>query len=87
MQQINKLRKEIDEIDSWILVLLKKRFDISAKIGKIKAKESIEALDLDRWNQIIVNIENISKKIELDPQISKELYEKIHELSCKKQKV
>lgn len=85
MTEIDNLRKQIDELDKWILILLKKRFDLSDKIGIVKNKINSSIVDEKRWNIVLENVKKISQEIKLDPKISLDIYDKIHELSCKRQ--
>ncbi|OFI06080.1 T-protein [Clostridium acetireducens DSM 10703] len=53
MEDISKLREEIDSIDEEIVKLLEKRMEISLKIGKCKKQNNINVLDKSREKEII----------------------------------
>lgn len=55
MDELIKLRKEIDDIDGKLINLIEKRFEISKKIGKIKRERGFEIEDKKRENEIIEN--------------------------------
>jgi chorismate mutase len=57
--QLNPLRKKIDQIDQKILKLLEQRFQIAEKIAHHKIKTPIR--NLERENQILENWLNQSK--------------------------
>lgn len=54
MIELNHLRKEIDEVDDLLIELLKKRIEISKKIGKIKKNNGLEIYDSKRESEIIL---------------------------------
>ena len=57
-KKIEKLRKEIDEVDQKLMNLLLKRFSITKKIGQVKTSNSIIIDDNDRENNIINHLSN-----------------------------
>lgn len=63
MKNIKDLRKEIDKIDSSIVTLLVKRMEMVKKIGQLKKKKNIPALDQSRWNEVIKTKKGFIKKI------------------------
>jgi monofunctional chorismate mutase len=67
MDELNKLRKEIDLIDTEIMSLLSKRFNLSKQIGEVKSLSNIPILDNRREEHIL------SKTLDLSysPQINK----------------
>lgn len=52
IKQLNDLRKNIDSVDSEIIHLLCKRFEISKKIGQIKKESNINILDSNREEEV-----------------------------------
>jgi len=57
-KKIEKLRKEIDEVDQKLMNLLLERFSITKKIGQVKTSNSISIDDNDRENNIINHLSN-----------------------------
>jgi chorismate mutase len=57
-KKIEKLRKEIDEVDQKLMNLLLERFSITKKIGQVKTSNSIIIDDNDRENNIINHLSN-----------------------------
>ncbi|MEK7522724.1 MAG: chorismate mutase, partial [Patescibacteria group bacterium] len=70
------LRKQIDEIDESIVILLVKRIKIVEKVGLLKKKQNIPVLDSARWQKIIKSKKGYIKKI----------WETIHEEALKIEK-
>jgi len=46
-------RHQIDTLDKELISLIARRFEIVKQIGIIKKEDSIEALQLDRWNKLL----------------------------------
>lgn len=61
--KLEKLRKQIDKIDSSIVILLAKRMEIVKKVGKLKKKNKLPPLDNKRWKEIIRTKKGFIKKI------------------------
>ncbi len=62
--QITSLRKEIDEIDRQIAVLLVKRLTVAKKIGEMKKKNRGEKTDNKREQEVFENIKkNVSDEL------------------------
>ena len=59
--KIKELRKLIDKIDDQLFDLLVERFDVSKKIGDIKASKNINIYDPNREQEII---DRLSIKLE-----------------------
>ena len=53
MDELNKYRNEIDEIDKQITELFERRMDISKKIAKYKREEEIGILNAKREEEVI----------------------------------
>lgn len=53
VDQLNILRKKIDNIDKEIIQLLVKRLAIVAKIAKYKKGNNMEVLQKSRWGSIL----------------------------------
>ena len=61
--QLESLRKQIDEIDESIIILLSKRMKIVGKVGLLKKKQNIPVLDSARWKKVIKLKKGYIKKI------------------------
>ena len=61
MSEIEKFRKQIDEIDEELIELLNKRGDLAKKIGELKNKENIEVFQPKREKIIIERMKSLSK--------------------------
>ena len=70
--KIKELRKLIDKIDDQLFDLLVERFDVSRKIGDIKASKNINIDDPNREQEIIDRL-----SIKLEGKLKKEDIETI----------
>ena len=70
--KIKELRKLIDKIDDQLFDLLVERFDVSKKIGDIKASKNINIDDPNREQEIIDRL-----SIKLEGKLKKEDIETI----------
>lgn len=80
--KLENLRKEIDKIDSEIVELLAKRFEIVKQIGVFKKENKIDVIDDRRFQQVLVKVENLAEKNGISKNFIHEIYEKIHDYSC-----
>ena len=84
-QDLNDLRQQIDRIDSELLENLKMRFNIVERIGDIKMKNNVTALQVHRMDEMYNRISTLSENIGLRSQFAHEIYNVIHEESVKLQ--
>lgn len=82
---IKSIRKEIDSIDSQIIELLKKRADLSIKIGELKKEQNIKIEQPERERELLKRVITIAKKEGLSEDYVKSIFEIIIEESKKKQ--
>ena len=61
MNNLKKLRTDIEKIDDNILILLKRRFVLVQKIGAIKSRSRIRINNKERERQIIKRLTNKHK--------------------------
>lgn len=74
-------RQEITEIDQKICALLGDRMQLSRKIATIKSKNNMSIFQLNRWQEVLDNIIQTSKKYNLEEDFIKEIYTLIHQES------
>jgi len=79
--ELLSLRAEINKIDKKILELIKRRIEISKKIGKIKKKLNLPIYDPVREREIYNKICDYANKNGLNSIIVKDIFSKILELS------
>ncbi len=87
MQGINELqtlRKEIDAIDERLLEILKRRFELTNRIGILKKEHVLPIEDKDRETRLFLNLEQKCRAINLDNQAAKNIFHTILEEVKKK---
>ena len=82
---LQNLRKEIDEIDDELLILLSKRMSVSEKIGDFKKQHKVTVLQMDRWKQVLEHHINKGISLGLNDESVKEIFEIIHKDSIDRQ--
>ncbi len=83
---LEKLRKEIDNIDNDIVNLLAKRFKLVQEIGKQKKQQGLHLWDEERRRQVITLITQKARAVGVSEHLIKNVYNLIHEYSLKTQK-
>jgi chorismate mutase len=82
---IENLRAQIDQIDHEIIHTLKHRKDIVLQIAKAKHEKNITALQLKRFNNLIIKRVEAGTAAGLDENFIKEIFDSIHDNSVKLQ--
>lgn len=77
MQDIQKLRKRIDEIDEQILRLLGERSEICRSIGLLKKENSIPITDAVRENEVYAKVKEKASDFGLDSVQVEAIYRQI----------
>lgn len=83
--KINKLRKQIDEIDAQILSNLGNRMKIADEIGHLKKVENVTILQKERWNEILKRMKEAGATQNLSENFITELFKAIHQESIEHQ--
>ena len=84
-ENINVLRKKIDEIDEALLSILAKRMGISKEIGIYKKEHNMPILQSGRYSDILENREKQGASLGLSTTFVHEIMKAIHEESVKVQ--
>ena len=53
LKKIDRLRKQIDHLDTRLITLLKKRFQIVKRIGNLKKEMNLPVFQKSRWTQLM----------------------------------
>jgi chorismate mutase len=71
MDEIKKLRKNVDEIDRKILRLVEGRRSLTKEIGRIKRENGMPYYDKKREEEIV---SRLARKSKLDKKFTKKLF-------------
>ncbi|MDR2707396.1 MAG: chorismate mutase [Nitrososphaerota archaeon] len=77
MENLQTLRKCVDEIDSQILKALRDRVTVCQKIGEYKKQHGLPVLDQIREREIFNKVREEAVKFELEPARIETLYREI----------
>lgn len=82
MDILKPYRRRIDKLDSEIVGLLRKRYDVIEEVAHLKAREGIEAVLQDRVDEVRENAARMAAEQNLDESFIRKLYAQIIEHSC-----
>ncbi len=77
MDEIEQLRKKVDEIDEQIMIALCERAKICKSIGFIKKKQSKPVRDVSRENEVFKRVKEKAIKFQLNPLQLEAVYHEI----------
>ena len=80
--KLEEYRKQIDIIDTKIVELFSKRFELVKQIGKIKKENNIPVVDNNRFQKVLEKVENIAEKQGVSKDFINDIYNIIHKYSC-----
>jgi chorismate mutase len=84
-RQMARLRAEISQIDAKIIQDLAERMKWVEEIGRLKQEHSIPVLQISRWETLLEDHIAKAKKLGLDTDFVKALFELIHAQAVKRQ--
>lgn len=71
--QLQKFRKQLDEIDRSLLELLAQRFAVTEEVGKLKSKTGLPARDPAREEAQLQRISLIAQEYNLNPEYARSI--------------
>jgi chorismate mutase len=83
--RLDVLRNRIDSIDAELLETLSARVAIVKQIGKYKKENNVTALQINRWSKLMEDRVNIGRKLDINENFVKTLFQLIHEDSVRMQ--
>ena len=86
-ENLNELRRQIDELDNQLLDLLAKRMRISREIGLYKKEHDMPILQATRYDEILNNRVEQACNMDMDGEFMKTILAAIHEESIRQQMV
>ena len=85
VHELDICRKEIDDIDHQLLVLLARRMRLSGDIATIKSQHNMAIYQPERWEAVLQQLREQAATLQLDPSFIESLYGKIHAESIRTQ--
>ena len=83
--KIARLRTEISHVDSQIIHDLAERMRWVEEIGRLKEQHNISVLQITRWENLLKDHIAKAKKLDLDTEFIKAVFELIHAQAVKRQ--
>ncbi|MGA3061129.1 MAG: chorismate mutase [Candidatus Bathyarchaeia archaeon] len=77
MDEIQQLRKKVDQVDEQILNALNKRAKICRAIGLVKKKKGLQIRDTARENEVYESVKEKAVKFHMDPLQVEAVYREI----------
>lgn len=84
-EQIDILRKQIDELDSQLLDIVGRRMDISRAIGQYKKEHNMTVFQSNRYKAVLEGLLSQAREKGIDENCIKTIFEAIHEESVRQQ--
>ncbi len=84
-KQLNRLRAEIDVVDTQLIDLLGKRMRVSDGIGQLKKDHNVAVLQTNRWNSILGNMILEGEQRGLSEEFVLRMFKAIHQESINHQ--
>lgn len=78
VENLNKLRHQIDQLDEELLLLLGQRMKLADCIGEQKRDNDITILQTNRWNEILDRAFDIGKPLGLSMDFIRRYFDAIH---------
>lgn len=86
-EELLKVRAQIDRIDHGLVLLLANRFALTHRVGELKAKYALEALDPERESRKIAEIRTVCEAHGVNPDLVAEILERVMREVVKNHKV
>lgn len=84
-ENLNILRKQIDECDTDLIEILSKRMRIAREIGTYKKEHNMTILQTGRYNEILNKRGEQGESCAMSAEFIKDVFESIHEESVRQQ--
>ena len=77
-KELQRLRLEIDQIDSQLFGLLSHRMKVSDKIGKLKLENNITILQRKRWSEVVERWSEMATQLGLSREFVHSILDAVH---------
>ena len=84
---LTNFRDQIDQIDSQLIELLAKRFEVVKQVGMYKKEHNIPPLQSTRWQEVLETRMQHARDIALDAEFVEDVWTRIHEHALKLEEV
>ena len=84
---LSSYRETINNIDTQLIKFFSERMKISKEIGELKCEHNMQALQYDRWKELLSKNIELGKTYNLDEEFISKIWNIIHEESIKIQSI
>lgn len=81
MNELTKLRNEIDTLDWELIEVISKRFQVVKKVGELKQRHSLDVFHADRWDTIKERNKAMAEENHISEALIAEIFDVIHKHS------
>ncbi|HSH68384.1 MAG TPA: bifunctional 3-deoxy-7-phosphoheptulonate synthase/chorismate mutase type II [Deferrisomatales bacterium] len=85
MARIKALRLEVDALDEHLVGILGKRMEVVRRLGKLKRRHGISALQPDRWREIVASRVAAGTEAGLSDAFVLQVFQSVHEEAIRQQ--
>lgn len=75
--ELLQLRESIDRIDAEIIAALARRFEVTAKVGELKARHDLDSVDPVREQEKLQRLRKQAEQHALNCELVRELFQQI----------
>jgi chorismate mutase len=76
-EQLLEIREKIDAVDRKLVLLLAERFALTNRVGHLKARNQLQAVDPDREARKLEALRALSREHDLNPDLVADLFTQI----------
>jgi chorismate mutase len=77
LEQLTRLRESIDERDVELVRVLASRFELTRKVGALKAAHDLPARDPDREKEHFAYLQSAAEEARLDPEMVTTIFDAV----------
>lgn len=86
LHSLRDIRKQFDDVDKSILILLGIRSQLSKEIARIKKHKNLDIVQMQAWEKQMKNRYKENKKLNISPEFLDKIFTVIHKESIRIQK-
>ncbi len=77
--ELSEIREHLDRLDNALITILAERMTFIPKVAEYKKKNNVERYQPEREQEIFAAKEELAKKMNLNPELARKIFETIIE--------
>ena len=77
--ELSEIREHLDRLDNALLTILAERMSFIPKVAEYKKKTNVQRYQPEREEQILETKEELAKKLNINPDLARKIFETIIE--------